>query len=88
MSCWAFCALSVKALVPVTPMMSNFRIRKCDQAAINNDRSDKPFQHHLVKARGANLTSMACSLICSSSFRVRPWLIPEVFLHLPRIQLA
>jgi len=48
------------------------QVKQCDEAAINDDRSDKPFQHHWVKARGANLISMACSLICSSSFRIRP----------------
>jgi hypothetical protein len=36
------------------------QVEQSDEAAINNDRSNKPFQHHLVKARGANLTAMAC----------------------------
>ena len=42
----------------------------------------------LVKARGANLTSMACSLICSKLLSRSALAIPEVFLHLPRIQPA
>jgi hypothetical protein len=46
-------------------------VEQCDEAALDDDRSDKPLQHHLVKAPGANC--------------VRHWLLllrcPSIFLE-------
>jgi hypothetical protein len=64
MSSWAFCALCVKALVPMTPMMSNFRLQL--NVFPDHSVSDLARETSLSTASALRMIAPACT----------PWSVP------------